>query len=103
MYPPAMFIPRQCTKPFRLETHSGAWFEVEAGTPVIIPVYALHYDPQYFRDPSTFDPDRFREENKKNRHKYAYLPFGDGPRICLGTYKYTECAVIHWIWGMSAI
>lgn len=92
MYPPAMFLPRQCTKPFKLETNSGASFEVEAGTPVVIPVYALHYDPQHFHDPMTFDPERFSEENKKNLHKYVYLPFGNGPRMCLGTYKYVRCA-----------
>ncbi|XP_023707098.2 cytochrome P450 9e2 [Cryptotermes secundus] len=85
MYPPAMFLPRQCTKPFKLETPSGASFEVEAGTPVVIPLYALHYDPQHFHDPLIFDPERFSEENKKNLHKYVYLPFGNGPRICLGS------------------
>jgi hypothetical protein len=98
MYPPAMFLPRECTKPFKLETHSGTSFGVEVGTPVIIPVYALHYDPHHFHDPMTFDPDRFSEENKKNLHKYVYLPFGNGPRMCLGTYKDVRCAVTHCIW-----
>jgi len=84
LYPPATFINRECTKPFKLETSSGASLEVEVGTPVIIPVYALHYDPAHYPEPHICNPDRFTEENKKNRHKYIYLPFGEGPRICLG-------------------
>jgi cytochrome P450 family 6 len=88
MYPPVTFINRECTRPFKLDTPSGGSYVVEVGTSVIIPVYALHYDPAHFPEPHTFNPDRFTEENKKNRHKYVYLPFGEGPRICLGTYKY---------------
>ena len=87
MYPPVTFINRECTKAFKLGTPSGASFEVEVGTPVIIPVYALHYDPANFPEPHIFNPDRFSEENKKNRHKYIHLPFGEGPRICLGTLR----------------
>jgi cytochrome P450 family 6 len=57
---------------------------VEVDTPVAIPVYALHHDPQHFPDPKRFDPERFSEENKQSRHRYCYLPFGEGPRMCLG-------------------
>jgi len=87
MYPAATFINRECTKPFKLGTPSGASLEVKVGTPVIIPVYALHYDSAHYYEPHIFNPDRFSEENKKNRHKYVYLPFGEGPRICLGTLR----------------
>jgi cytochrome P450 family 6 len=87
MYPPVTFINRECTKAFKLGTPSGASLEVEVGTPVIIPVYALHYDPANYPEPHIFNPDRFNEENKKIRHKYIYLPFGEGPRICLGTLR----------------
>jgi cytochrome P450 family 6 len=92
MFPPVPFITRECTKPFKLETPSGGSYEIEVGTPVLIPVYSLHYDPQHFPHPEIFDPDRFSVENKKSRHKYIYLPFGEGPRICLGTY---ESVIIH--------
>jgi cytochrome P450 family 6 len=92
MFPPVPFITRECTKPFKLETPSGGSYDIEVGTPVLIPVYSLHYDPQHFPHPKIFDPDRFSEENKKSRHKYIYLPFGEGPRICLGTY---ESVIIH--------
>lgn len=70
--------------PFQLPTPSGGTYEVEVGTPVTIPVYAIHHDPQYFPDPEHYDPERFSEENKNTRHRHSYLPFGDGPRICLG-------------------
>ena len=59
---------------------------VEKGTAIQIPVYALHRDPKYYPDPESFNPENFSEENKKKRHKYVYLPFGEGPRICLGEF-----------------
>lgn len=57
---------------------------IEKGTIVNIPVYAMHMDPKYFPEPEKFIPDRFCDENRVNIIPYTYLPFGDGPRICLG-------------------
>lgn len=57
---------------------------LEVGTPVIIPIRGLHLDEKYFPDPLTFKPERFLPENKDTIPKFAYLPFGEGPRICLG-------------------
>ncbi|XP_011864461.1 PREDICTED: cytochrome P450 6j1-like isoform X1 [Vollenhovia emeryi] len=45
----------------------------------------MHYDPEYFPDPHKFDPERFTEENKRNRPTNVYFPFGDGPRVCIGS------------------
>ncbi|XP_069687372.1 cytochrome P450 9e2-like [Periplaneta americana] len=84
LYPPGTVLLKKCTKPFRLETPSGGSFELEAGTPVAVPLYAIHRDPQHFPDPMRFDPERFTEENKKARHRQTFFPFGDGPRMCLG-------------------
>lgn len=56
------------------------------GIRVLIPVYSIHHDPKYYPDPERFDPERFSEENIKTRPEGTYLPFGDGPRICIGMY-----------------
>jgi hypothetical protein len=58
------------------------------GTAVYIPVFALHYDSQYYPDPDKFDPERFNEENNQTRPNYPHLPFGEGPRMCTGKYKH---------------
>nr|CAD7424993.1 unnamed protein product [Timema monikensis] len=80
-YPPVPNLDRQCTKKF---TFAGTNHVIEKGIRLIIPVYALHHDPKYFPDPEQFNPDRFTEEAKRTRHNYSYLPFGEGPRICIG-------------------
>jgi cytochrome P450 len=66
----------------------GTDVTVEKGTRVLLPVFALHHDPKYYPDPERFDPERFCEEEKKKRPQFAYLPFGEGPRICIGKYYF---------------
>nr|CAD7203746.1 unnamed protein product [Timema douglasi] len=82
-HPPVMFLRRQCTKLFELKNGAGKVCRIEPKTSIIIPTYAIHNDPKYYQDPEIFDPERFSEENIQNRPKYTYLPFGEGPRICL--------------------
>lgn len=50
----------------------------------MIPIYSLHRDPKYYPNPEVFDPERFIEGNKSSRPHGTFLPFGDGPRICIG-------------------
>ena len=57
---------------------------VEAGTMVIVSPYVVHRHRRLWERPDEFDPDRFAGANREHVHRYAYLPFGAGPRICLG-------------------
>jgi cytochrome P450 len=84
-YPPVSIMSRKCTKDYRIP---GSHATVEKGTEIIIPIEALHRDPQYYPEPDRFDPERFNEEVQSRRHHYVYLPFGEGPRICLGNYTH---------------
>lgn len=53
---------------------------------VAISPYTLHRNPAYFPDPKRFDPDRWTPENEVKIPRYAYLPFGAGPHICIGNH-----------------
>ena len=59
-------------------------YRVEAGTMLIVGIYALHRDPLLWENPLVFDPDRFTPENSAGRDRWQYLPFGAGPRSCIG-------------------
>jgi cytochrome P450 family 9 len=52
---------------------------------ILIPIHCFHNDPQYFPDPDKFDPSRFSEENLNNIDPDTYMPFGIGPRNCIGS------------------
>lgn len=51
----------------------------------MIPIYGFHHDPKYFPEPEKFDPERFSDENKGDIDPDTYLPFGIGPRNCIGS------------------
>ncbi|XP_020281897.1 probable cytochrome P450 6a13 isoform X2 [Pseudomyrmex gracilis] len=80
-YPPAPLVSRKSEYNYRIPNSK---VELPAGMRVIVPIYGFHHDPNYYPDPMTFDPERFTEENKRRRHPYTYLPFGEGPRNCIG-------------------
>lgn len=86
MHPPAVMTSRICTEAIELE-FEGQKAPIEEGLNVFIPIHQLHYDPEYYPDPEEFKPERFDPENggiKAFKDKGVYLPFGDGPRMCLG-------------------
>lgn len=60
---------------------------------VLIPIRAIHNDPKYYPNPDKFDPDRFSEENKHSIIPGSYMPFGAGPRNCIGNYNINYCAI----------
>lgn len=57
---------------------------IEQGTTIVIPVDAIHHDPEYYDEPNVFKPERFVQSECDKRHPCAYLPFGEGPRHCIG-------------------
>lgn len=61
-------------------------YQLKAGAFVLISPYVLHHDPRRWSAPETFDPTRFSSENEPKIEKYTYLPFGGGPRICIGNH-----------------
>lgn len=81
MYPPLGFLDRVAGQDYKVPNSD---LIIEKGTPVMISMIGMHYDPQYFPNPEKFDPERFTEENKKNRPAYVYFPFGEGPHVCIG-------------------
>lgn len=64
-------------------------YSLPAGTKVALNVLGMHQDPQHFPDPQAFKPERFMKGplGPASRHPYAYIPFGVGPRKCIG-YRY---------------
>lgn len=80
-YPPVQALVRKCTKPYQLPDSKEV---IDEGTGILIPVYGIHHDPKYYPDPEVFDPNRFKKEEIAKRPVSSYLPFGDGPRICIG-------------------
>jgi cytochrome P450 len=68
---------------------------IPAGTRVLYSIYLSHRDPRYWSEPDRFDPDRFAPGSKCKPEPFVYLPFGGGPRFCVGAaFAQTEAIVI---------
>ncbi|KAH8375795.1 hypothetical protein KR200_008488 [Drosophila serrata] len=78
-YPGLPILNRECTQDYTVPETNHV---IPKGTPVVISLYGIHRDPEYFPDPEKYDPYRFSEESR-NYDSTGFMPFGEGPRICI--------------------
>jgi len=79
LYPPAWILTRQATKDCTI----GEYL-VPEGTDVLMSQFVVHHDPRFFENPEKFDTDRWTKEMRTKFPRFAYFPFGGGPRSCVG-------------------
>jgi cytochrome P450 len=79
LYPPAYVIGRRALGNFPI-----GQYVVPAGGIILMSPYVLHHDARYYPEPEKFDPERWNPEVEAQRPKFSYLPFGAGPRVCIG-------------------
>ncbi len=90
VYPPAWILGRQAMQDITL-----GGYRVGKGTMVFVSPYVQHHDPRWFEQPDEFRPERFSEENEKKIRAHAYIPFGAGPRVCIGSrFTLTEQKIV---------
>ncbi len=81
LYPPAYAVGRE-----NIEKDEILGQQIPKSSIFVLSIYALHRDPTYYPNPEKFDPDRFAPEQLKQRPSLAYMPFGAGPRMCIGNH-----------------
>jgi cytochrome P450 len=79
LYPASWIVPRLTSK----DVEIGGYF-IPARSPLMLCPMVTHRDPTFWSEPEAFDPDRFEPERSEGRPRYAYYPFGGGPRQCIG-------------------
>lgn len=79
-YPGLPILNRECTKTYPIP---GTKFTIEKGTAIVISLLGIHRDEQFFPEPNRYNPDRFTEEHRAYDED-MYMPFGAGPRNCIG-------------------
>ncbi|XP_077861674.1 cytochrome P450 3A8-like isoform X2 [Saccoglossus kowalevskii] len=79
MYPSSIRFNRQCNEDVNINGIS-----IPKGMLVAVSIYSIHHDSDIYPDPEKFIPERFSKEEKEKRHPYAWIPFGAGPRNCIG-------------------
>lgn len=83
--PVGLMLQKRCTEPYEMDVGKSELLKIEKDTSIVIPLYGIHNDPKYWEDPDLFKPERFA--NKKDisaKAKGLFIPFGDGPRMCIG-------------------
>jgi len=83
-WPPALMTDRICVKDYTCE-FEDLKFEIKKGDVYWTPIYGIQHNPKYFPNPEKFDPERFSDDNKDNIIPGSYIPFGVGPRNCIGS------------------
>ena len=79
LYPPVYTLFREVARDVEL-----LGYGIPAGSTVMLPQWAVHRSPTYWDDPETFRPERWRSQRRTDRPRFAYFPFGGGPRHCIG-------------------
>jgi cytochrome P450 len=79
LYPPAWAVVRNSLKDCEI-----GGYRVPAGATLVMSQWVMHHDPRYFDQPERFNPDRWLDEPAKKAPRFAYFPFGGGPRTCIG-------------------
>jgi cytochrome P450 len=79
LYPPAWSLARAVTKEMEI-----AGYRLPTGSNVVMSPWIMHRDPRFFHHPEQFDPDRWTLEATQQLPRFAYFPFGGGPRLCIG-------------------
>ncbi|KAF9794064.1 hypothetical protein SFRURICE_000004 [Spodoptera frugiperda] len=80
IYPPMGWLDRIATKDYKIDEK----LTIPAGTAVYVNGVSMQMDPEYFPNPEVFNPDRFLPENERDITPYTFMPFGEGPRNCIG-------------------
>uniref|UniRef100_A0A1Y1KLX5 Cytochrome P450 n=1 Tax=Photinus pyralis TaxID=7054 RepID=A0A1Y1KLX5_PHOPY len=85
-WPSPVFSNRACTKSYTIEPEKEGEKAVKLNVndPILIPIFAIHRDENNYENPTRFDPERFNRENKASVLPYQFIPFGVGPRSCIG-------------------
>ncbi len=90
LYPPAWAVVRNALKDCEI-----GGYRVPAGATVVVSQWVMHRDPRYYEQPERFNPDRWLDERAKAAPKFAYFPFGGGPRTCIGaSFAAMEAALV---------
>ncbi|XP_065366572.1 cytochrome P450 6a9-like [Calliphora vicina] len=82
LYTVVPVLNRQCLEDYVVPGHPK--YIIKKGMPVLIPAIALHHDEQYYPNPTEFNPEHFSADKVASRDSILYIPFGDGPRNCIG-------------------